>query len=195
MKNVLVTGASRGIGRAIALSLAKRGARVALHYGSDQAAAEETRRAMAGDGHVSLRADLTDISALEPLWQAATHALGKVDALINKRWRFSRPSTPDNGHDGLHHRRERRILFAELASNTFQLRRSKAETGCQIRSWHAGSYLKGAKTQRSSSRTADQNRASDQHEDGEGAGDRHPAVHPVAGEPGDRVVRRETGKE
>jgi 3-oxoacyl-[acyl-carrier protein] reductase len=83
MSNVLVTGASRGIGRAIAISLAQRGARVALHYGADQSAVEETRRAMAGDGHVTLRADLTDISALEPLWQAATRALGKVDALIN----------------------------------------------------------------------------------------------------------------
>jgi NAD(P)-dependent dehydrogenase (short-subunit alcohol dehydrogenase family) len=83
MSNVLVTGASRGIGRAIALSLAKRGARVALHFGSDQAAVEETRRAMVGDRHVSLRADLTDVSAIEPLWQAATSALGKVDVLIN----------------------------------------------------------------------------------------------------------------
>ena len=82
MSNVLVTGASGGIGRAIAISLAARGARVVLHYGSDQTAAEETRKTMAGDGHVTLCANLTDTSALEQLWQAATRALGKIDALI-----------------------------------------------------------------------------------------------------------------
>src|SRR3974390_1696756 len=81
--NVLVTGASRGIGRAIALSLSTRGARVALHYGSDQVAVEETRRAMPGQGHVTLRADLTAIAAVVWLWQSATHALGKIDVLVN----------------------------------------------------------------------------------------------------------------
>jgi NAD(P)-dependent dehydrogenase (short-subunit alcohol dehydrogenase family) len=81
--NVLVTGASRGIGRAIALFLSTRGARVALHYGSDQVAAEETRSAMSGQGHVTLRADVSDIAAVASLWQSATHALGKIDVLVN----------------------------------------------------------------------------------------------------------------
>ena len=81
--NVLVTGASRGIGRAIATALAARGARVALHYRSNQAAVEETRKALPGDGHILLRADLEDASAIEPLWQAATKAFGRLDALVN----------------------------------------------------------------------------------------------------------------
>ena len=83
MSNVLVTGASRGIGRAIAIALAARGARVVLHYGSDHTAAEDTRKQMAGDGHVTLCANLTDTSALEQLWQTTTRALGRIDALIN----------------------------------------------------------------------------------------------------------------
>jgi len=46
-------------------------------------AAEETRSAMPGQGHVTLRADLTDLSAVVSLWQAAAHALGTIDVLIN----------------------------------------------------------------------------------------------------------------
>jgi NAD(P)-dependent dehydrogenase (short-subunit alcohol dehydrogenase family) len=83
MSNVLVTGASRGIGRAIALTLAQRGARVALHYRSDLAMVEEARKALPGDGHITLCADLDDPSAIEPLWQAAVRALGRIDALVN----------------------------------------------------------------------------------------------------------------
>ena len=45
-KRVLITGSSRGIGRAIALRLAKEGWQIALHYANDEAEAEKTRRAL-----------------------------------------------------------------------------------------------------------------------------------------------------
>src|ERR1700675_278582 len=83
MQQVLVTGTSRGIGRAIALSLSARGARVALHFNSDRVGAEETRRAMTGTGHVLFGADLSDPRAMEPLWKDVTRAFGSVDVVVN----------------------------------------------------------------------------------------------------------------
>jgi 3-oxoacyl-[acyl-carrier protein] reductase len=83
MQQVLVTGTSRGIGRAIALSLAARGARVALHFNSDRAAAEETRRALTGTGHMLFGADLSAAEAIEPLWKEVTRAFGSVDVVVN----------------------------------------------------------------------------------------------------------------
>lgn len=47
-KAVLVTGAARGIGRAIAQRLAQRGGRVAIHYNQDRSVAEETLASLAG---------------------------------------------------------------------------------------------------------------------------------------------------
>jgi NAD(P)-dependent dehydrogenase (short-subunit alcohol dehydrogenase family) len=83
MIQVIVTGASGGIGRAIALGLAERGARVALHYHSNERAAEETRGAMAGSGHKLFRADLSDSTAIETLWREIGSSFGKIDALVN----------------------------------------------------------------------------------------------------------------
>jgi 3-oxoacyl-[acyl-carrier protein] reductase len=83
MHHVIVTGASGGIGRAIAVSLAERGARVALHYNRDRAAAEETRRMLTGAGHEVFGADLSDGAAIEPFWRLVTGAFGRVDALVN----------------------------------------------------------------------------------------------------------------
>lgn len=82
MANVLVTGASGGIGRAIAIALARRGATVALHYQSNQQAAQATRQAMAGDGHILVQADLSSSANIERLWKQAC-ALGGIDALVN----------------------------------------------------------------------------------------------------------------
>src|SRR6202049_2923311 len=79
----LVTGASRGIGRAIARSLAARGVRVALHYRSNEAAAQEARAQLTGDGHLLCSADLGDAAEAERLWRDVVLALGRVDVLVN----------------------------------------------------------------------------------------------------------------
>ena len=82
MTRVLVTGASGGIGGAICAALAARGATVLLHYQSDRTAAEAARRALPGEGHTLLQADLADPAAIERLWREAD-ARHPIDAVVN----------------------------------------------------------------------------------------------------------------
>src|ERR1700733_2129662 len=79
----LVTGASRGIGRAVACSLARRGARVAVHYQANAGAARETLAALTGTGHALFAADLADPAAAARLWNAVVAKFGRIDVLIN----------------------------------------------------------------------------------------------------------------
>src|SRR5699024_9399621 len=58
MRGALVTGASRGIGRAAAIALSARGEKVAVHYGRRREEAERTLAALHGDGHVLVGGDL-----------------------------------------------------------------------------------------------------------------------------------------
>lgn len=81
-KRVLVTGSSRGIGRAIARRMADSGWDVALHYGSDVEEAEQTRK-MLGDRAVGLyQADLTQVESGARLFERALRD-GALDALVN----------------------------------------------------------------------------------------------------------------
>jgi len=82
VNRVLVTGASGGIGTAIASVLAARRATIVLHYQSNRAAAEASLRSLAGSGHELLQADLTDPAAIERLWHDAD-ARHPIDAVVN----------------------------------------------------------------------------------------------------------------
>ena len=81
----VVTGASRGIGRACALELAREGASVVVNYVSNADAAEETRDAIheLGGTVVLVKADVSDAEAASDLIETAVEELGKVDILVN----------------------------------------------------------------------------------------------------------------
>ncbi len=81
-KTVLVTGASRGIGAALARALAGAGARVGVHYNRRLDEAERLVASMGGD-HPILQADLADARDCVRLWGDAVRALGHVDVLVN----------------------------------------------------------------------------------------------------------------
>ena len=80
-QRALVTGASRGIGRAIALALIESGARVVVHYRNDRDGAEAVVRGHAGS--LALAADLADGAAAAALHSRALDALGGLDLLVN----------------------------------------------------------------------------------------------------------------
>jgi short-subunit dehydrogenase len=83
-KKILVTGASSGIGREIALELGRRGARLALAARSEDRLEEVADRvAMQGEPPVVLPTDLADPAAASDLGRRAIEALGQVDVLIN----------------------------------------------------------------------------------------------------------------
>jgi NAD(P)-dependent dehydrogenase (short-subunit alcohol dehydrogenase family) len=82
-KCVLVTGGSRGIGRAVAAGFAERGARVAVNYLSNRVAAEETVAALPGGPHLIVQADVTDPGAVRRLIDEVTGAFGALDIVVN----------------------------------------------------------------------------------------------------------------
>jgi NAD(P)-dependent dehydrogenase (short-subunit alcohol dehydrogenase family) len=80
---VLVTGASRGIGRAVATAFANLGDRVAIHHRDSAALAAEVLAGLPGTGHTVLQADLTDADAVRRSVDGACEALGGLDVLVN----------------------------------------------------------------------------------------------------------------
>lgn len=84
-RGVLVTGASSGIGRAIAIAVARAGADVALTYRSNTTGARETEAQIRALGRqaITFHVDLTDEAALAALGSSACDSLGRLDVWIN----------------------------------------------------------------------------------------------------------------
>jgi len=82
-KTALITGSSRGIGRAAARLFAEAGARVAVHYHRDRAAAEDTLGSLAGSGHCLVQGDVADPATAPALIRATVDGLGGLHILVN----------------------------------------------------------------------------------------------------------------
>ena len=84
-KCALVTGASRGIGRAIALKLASEGAKVAINYAGSQAKAEAVKAEIeaAGGTAIVVQADVSNAAAVEAMVKTVCDAFGTIDILVN----------------------------------------------------------------------------------------------------------------
>ena len=80
---ILVTGSSRGLGRAIATRFAASGDRVAVHHRDSAEAAESLVASLPGEGHLVVRADMADASAVRRMVDAAAAGLGGLDVLVN----------------------------------------------------------------------------------------------------------------
>ncbi|MBA3469776.1 MAG: 3-oxoacyl-[acyl-carrier-protein] reductase [Herpetosiphonaceae bacterium] len=84
-RTALVTGASRGIGRAIALALGASGAAVVVNYRGSEAAANEVvaQLTQAGGKAIAVQGDVSDAASHDGLIKATTDAFGRLDILIN----------------------------------------------------------------------------------------------------------------
>ena len=84
-KSAIVTGASRGIGRAIALDLAARGANVVVNYNSSEAAAQDVVKAIEALGAkaMAVKADVSKLDEANALIKTALDAFGNLDILVN----------------------------------------------------------------------------------------------------------------
>lgn len=84
-KAVLVTGAARRVGRAIATALARRGARIAIHYNTSRPEAERLAselRDFGGDS-MTVRADLNDVRAVRRMAESVLKRFGSLQVLVN----------------------------------------------------------------------------------------------------------------
>ncbi len=82
-KVVLITGGSRGIGSATAKAFAKKGAKVAINYRANLAAAADTLEQLAGDGHILVKADVADPTEIAAMVKEVAEHFGRLDIVVN----------------------------------------------------------------------------------------------------------------
>lgn len=92
-KVALVTGSSRGVGRAVAIAYGQEGARVIVNYTSNEKAAQEVVSAIqaAGSEAIAVKADVAQKAEVDSLFAAGMEKFGRLDILVNNAG-FTRPA-------------------------------------------------------------------------------------------------------
>ncbi len=96
---VLVTGASRGIGRAVAQAFAGQGDRVAVHYRESAELAAAVLAGLPGIGHAIVQADLADPDAVRQMVDGASAELGGLDVLVNNAGTYEPHPITDTSYE------------------------------------------------------------------------------------------------
>lgn len=98
-KVVLVTGASGGIGRAIAQAFAQHGARVAVHYHRDVDSAQKTMTSLSGGPHELFGCDVSKPSEAQSLIEDVLEKFGRLDVLVNNAGIFGAHPIEEVGYE------------------------------------------------------------------------------------------------
>jgi NAD(P)-dependent dehydrogenase (short-subunit alcohol dehydrogenase family) len=93
-RKILVTGSSRGIGRAVAQAFARAGDSVAIHHRDSPDLAADVMAGLPGHGHVIVQADIADPAAARAMVDEAAARLGGIDVLVNNAASYDRAGHP-----------------------------------------------------------------------------------------------------
>jgi len=115
-RTVLVTGASRGIGAAVARAFAEAGDRVAVHHGRNAEKARAVAAALPGDGHAVVGADLADPDAVRAMVDEAAERLGGLDVLVNNAGVYQFAPLEEVTEDEFHRQFNTNVLGLLLAT-------------------------------------------------------------------------------
>ena len=112
-RTALITGGSRGIGKGVAMGLAREGVRVAISYRSNKAAAQNTLRQLQSVGAecFAVEADVTYAEKVQFLIDAVMERFGRIEILVNNVGEFNWKSVIETTHDEWH-----RVLASNLLS-------------------------------------------------------------------------------
>jgi NAD(P)-dependent dehydrogenase (short-subunit alcohol dehydrogenase family) len=133
-KVALITGSAKRIGRLTAMELAKRGARVAIHFRSSGQEANETLRLIQAEGGsgVLFQADLSDVPAIEAMFRKLDQQFGELDILVNSASTFHTGTAGDTSAelwDEQLNSNARAPFFVAQAAARMMMKRGKGHQG------------------------------------------------------------------
>src|SRR5258707_3031648 len=117
-KIALVTGASKGIGAGVALSLAKEGAAVAVNYASDREGADRVVQKIkaAGGKAIAVQGSVTSSEEIDRFFNETEKQLGNVDVLVNNAGVFAYLPLEEVNEKEFHHQFDTNVLGLLLTS-------------------------------------------------------------------------------